>query len=476
MEFFRRNIRRTRVRLTLAYSAVFLVVAAVLAVAFWLAFQHVEYTSLDDSLAGQARSLLAGLDLTNGRVTFNGNDALPGQSSQGIAIDAVLLDQSGAVIDRSGTGPAPTLPATLAHDVLARGSVAETLTVAGQGVRLLGQRVDIAPGQPGVLVLTRPTAELDRALTEAALLLAAVVVALTLVVSLLGHRLARGALAPVRRMAATAHDISEHDLHRRLSLDLPRDELGELAETFNGMLARLESAFATLQRFTADAAHELRAPLTMLRTEMEVSLRRERTPEEYRNSQRTVLAEVERLSRMADQLLMLARADAGALSPAWSAVDMPDLVEEVVERWQPVAQSRGIALSADMRAEGLADGDPELLRRLLDNLLDNALRHTPGGGSVSVVGTRQETGWTVLVSDTGPGVDPQLRATVFERFTRADAARARDGQNGSAGLGLSLCQAIAEVHGGAIELGDSDGGGATFVVTIPQRRGGAGRQ
>jgi heavy metal sensor kinase len=316
--------------------------------------------------------------------------------------------------------------------------------------------------------VTRPARELQDTLLILGLLLAAAVVVLATVVSLLAYHLAGRALRPVRAIAATARDLSQRDLHRRLSLDLPPDELGELGETFNAMLARLDSAFTALQQFTADAAHELRAPLALLRAELEVSLRYPRSPSEYRASQQIALAEVERLNGIADQLLTLARADAGALRPDFEIVDLGDLAEETVERWRPLARSRGVDLSIEVPDEGSAPADPELLRHLLDNLLDNAVRHTPAGGAVLVSVASRDNAWEIVVSDTGPGIPAQQRASIFERFTRGDAARGR--ATGGAGLGLALCRVIAEVHGGSIVL-DGDGPrGATFRVYLPRQR------
>jgi len=268
-------------------------------------------------------------------------------------------------------------------------------------------------------------------------------------------------------MSATAREISEHDLHRRLQLDLPAgDELGELAATFNEMLARLEAAFDGLQRFTADAAHELRAPLALMRTQVDVMLRRERSVEQYQESHRALLAEIERLSRMADQLLLLARADAGALVPRRDELEVRELLEEVIERWRPAAREKGVTLAADLPAEGLLSGDSDLLRRLFDNLIDNALRHTPEGGRVTATAVAEEDTWRIAVRDSGPGVDSELRDRLFERFTRADAARGRD--NGGVGLGLSLCAAIARAHGGSITLeAQTDHAGACFLVRLP---------
>jgi len=230
------------------------------------------------------------------------------------------------------------------------------------------------------------------------------------------------------------------------------------------MLGRLEAAFAALQQFTADAAHELRAPLAVLRAELEVSLAKQRTAAEHVATERVALGEIERLAHIADQLLTLTRADAGALVPDLQPVDLGDLVDETVERWRPLAAEKGVRLSAEVGDEGSTQGDPVLLRRVLDNLLDNGVRHTPQGGTVAVKLALDGARWRIDVSDTGPGVPESVRGTLFERFTRGDVARGRD--TGGAGLGLALCRAIVELHSGTIALGDG-GPGATFVVRLP---------
>jgi signal transduction histidine kinase len=268
-------------------------------------------------------------------------------------------------------------------------------------------------------------------------------------------------------MAATARQISEQDLHRRIALDLPPgDELGDLAATFDGMLARLESAFEGLRRFTADAAHEFRAPLALMRTQVDVMLRRRRSAEEYEASHRSLLTEIERLGRLADQLLLLARADAGALASRREPIDLPEFLEETIERWRPAAQEREVELESQLPLEGEVGGDPDLLRQLMDNLLDNAIRHNPPRGTVAVSAVENNGWWQLAVQDSGSGISPDLKPRLFARFARADGARGRS--TGGAGLGLSLCAAIAEAHGGFISLEDASTGGARFVVRLPR--------
>jgi heavy metal sensor kinase len=440
-------------------------VAVLAAVAFWAVFATLEYASLDGSLGAQAQVLTSTLEDPNGHVDPSAADPLPAVTQAGIAVNAVLFSPAGVPVDHSGQvhDPAAYAPGKLSGSSVLH----ETRRIDGVSQRLLLLPVDFGGGT-GVLVLARPLDELQETLALVGALLAGAVLAIVLVAGGLGYWLAGRALSPVGVMAATARDISEHDLHRRIELHLPPgDELGELAVTFNSMLDRLETAFAGLQRFTADAAHELRAPLALMRAQVDVVLRRDRTPGEYRASHRALLEEIERLSRMADQLLLLARADAGVLQARTEAVDLPELLEGIVERWRPAAVERDVALESELPMEGELRADPELLRRLFDNLLDNALRHTPARGAVRLSASAEDGTWRIAVDDTGPGVAPELRPRLFERFARTDPARGRD--TGGAGLGLSLSAAIATVHGGRISVEEARAGrGARFVVVLPR--------
>jgi signal transduction histidine kinase len=202
-----------------------------------------------------------------------------------------------------------------------------------------------------------------------------------------------------------------------------------------------------------------------MRTEAEVALSRPRTEQQYRASLETILAEAERLGRLADQLVMLARADAGALVAKMTKVNLRDLVDETSARWRPLAAGREVTLVDQVPDEGYVWGDPDLLRRLLDNLIDNALRHSPSGGTIAVSCTLVDSSWDLVVADSGPGVEPAMKPLLFERFARADRARRRD--TGGAGLGLALCAVIAELHNGSISLDDGPGPGARFVVRLP---------
>lgn len=459
--------RQTGVRLALAYSGIFSLVALLAAGALWLVIASVEYSGIDDSLASEARALQPTVASDNGHA-LSGLGA-PGDTSGtagGVGIAAFLFDRDANLLDRTGQGPPATDLISIVQRTASSGSaVLQTETVDGIPQRIRASEVVGQSGQTEVLLVVRSLAEANQLLTTTASVLLVGTAVLMVAATVLGYGLARTALRPVREITAAARLLSEHDLHRRIELDLPADELGDLADTFNQMLARLETAFDSLRRFTADAAHELRAPLALIRTEAEVTLNRPRSAAQYQASLATILSEAERLGRMADQLLMLARAEAGALAPQMSDVRLGQLVLDTVGLWLPWAAERGVSLISETADQGSVRGDPDLLRRLLDNLIDNAIRHSPTGGRVVVSSKMVERSWELVVADSGPGIPDAAKAAIFERFSRADQARARE--TGGAGLGLALCQAIAQLHHGSITLEDEPGGGARFLVRLP---------
>lgn len=280
-----------------------------------------------------------------------------------------------------------------------------------------------------------------------------------------GYFLARRALAPVDRITATANDISADRLSRRIEIVNPEDELGALGQTLNRMIERLERSFAEMQRFTADAAHELRTPLAVIRNEAEVALRMRRTPEEYAQVLENLLEEVNRLSQMAEQLLFLSRQDAGLHPSVREEVAGDGLLRDVAVNMQLVAQEKGIELSLGENAPCLLVSDPRQLRRVLYNLLDNAIKYTQAGGQVVLTGVVEGGIWSVTVKDTGVGIEAEHLPHIFDRFYRVDSARSGDGSG--AGLGLSICRSIIHGFGGRITLTSMPGQGTTLLVAFP---------
>jgi heavy metal sensor kinase len=280
-----------------------------------------------------------------------------------------------------------------------------------------------------------------------------------------GYWLSRRALAPVDRLTVAALDISAARLDRRVSVLNPDDELGRLARAFNGMIERLERSFDEIRRFTADAAHELRTPLAVLRNEAEVTLRADRPPEQYRQVLENQLEEIGRLTRLAEELLFLCREDAGLERAVRQPVRIDQILEQLVGQLQTAAQARELTLALDDIPACVVSSDPDRLRRLFFNLLDNALKYTLPNGTVRISGAPRRDRIEVVVSDSGVGIPAEHLPRVCERFYRVDPSRSRaiDG----AGLGLAICRAIVEAHGGKLQIESAPGAGTRVTVSLP---------
>jgi heavy metal sensor kinase len=280
-----------------------------------------------------------------------------------------------------------------------------------------------------------------------------------------GWLLARRALSPVDHMTRSAQRISGEHLTERLLETGTGDELDRLARTLNEMLTRLDESFRQVRQFSADASHELQTPLTILKGEIEVALRSGRTPEEYQGVLTSSLEEIERISRLVEGLLLLARADSGVLRMDHKPVAVHELVAEVAAQMQKMADDQGVSLHLEKLTPVTLCGDREQLFRLLLNLMDNAIKYTPAGGRVTVSLHADASQALISVTDTGIGLSEAEQAQIFTRFYRAAQARSQSG--GGAGLGLCIAQSIAEAHGGKIQVHSSPGQGSTFTVALP---------
>jgi signal transduction histidine kinase len=251
-----------------------------------------------------------------------------------------------------------------------------------------------------------------------------------------------------------------------------QDELSELAGVVNGLLERLESAFAQQRRFMADASHELRTPVAVLRTEADVTLSRpHRTEAEYRDSVAVMRDSARRLGRIVDDLFLLARADAGHLPIRREPLYLEEVVDDAARAVRVLAQERGVRVELLPFEDSPFDGDADLLGRVMLNLLDNAVKHSPQGGTVTLALTRVAREYRITVTDEGPGIAADAQPHIFERFFRADKARSRGGaeDTSGAGLGLAIGRWIAEAHGGRLDLVRSSVRGTEFRLTLPAR-------
>ncbi|MFH1763046.1 MAG: ATP-binding protein [Gemmatimonadota bacterium] len=318
-----------------------------------------------------------------------------------------------------------------------------------------------------VLQVAAPLGARDRMLQTATLVLLLILVTVAALTFSGAWWLAGRAVQPVNRIVDQAEAIAAGSPQRSIEAFANTLEYQRLVQVLNRMLGRLDAALEAQKRFTADASHELRTPLTVLRGEMEVALRRDRTPEEYTRVLRTSLEETERLSRLAEDLLTLTRSEAGAQRLLLQKDDLADRVRHAVDRFARQAEQKGVEIQGPAQGGVWVEADPDLLERVIWNLLGNALKFTPSGGRVDVQVRREEGNIVLAVMDSGPGIPPGTLESVFDRFFRIDEARTPGAETSGTGLGLAIVKAIVELHGGTVSAGNRSVGGAVFRVTLP---------
>jgi two-component system OmpR family sensor kinase len=278
----------------------------------------------------------------------------------------------------------------------------------------------------------------------------------------IGYWLAGRALVPLVTVASALAEIKPRDLSRRLLLAPIDDELGRLIRAINALLERVEHASAAERRFAADAAHELRTPLAVLRIGIEVVLRRERTAAEYARALNMALRDAATVCALADDLLAITRLDQ-ELSLSRELIDLRGLAEEVIDAIEPLTASKRLRIETDLPPAASVQGNRDHLRRVMINLLDNALKFTPEEGRIGIALESHNGSVELRIADSGPGIDKDDLPFIFERFFRGRSGRNESGK----GLGLSLCREIVELHGGAIRATNQPGGGTEFVVMLP---------
>lgn len=458
-------LRTTRGRLTFISVAILAIAFTLADAAIYLAFTYAQNNELDAQLRAEAVLVAAQLRVVDGKVTYAGGD-LPHETPGGLAVDVAVIGEGGVLDSTPGQPLGPATLERLASGVQSTGRAGPPSNIADvQGFvrRVYATPVKAAPGI--VLVASMPTGQVGGSVGRAMALVAALSIGALVIVAILIHTLVGRVLRPVSTIASLAESLSERELHRRIEVSAPDDELGQLVATFNRMLARLERSFNTLRRFTADASHELRAPLALMSTEVEMTLGRERSPAEYRRTLELVEAELSGMAGLVERLLLLARADGGQLTARLEELDVADFLHETGQRWEALAASRKVKVAVEAPDAGTAIADLGLTRRILDNLIDNAAKNSPSGGTVTIRADREAGWWVLEVADEGPGIAKEQRELIFERFGQLDTARTRDGSG--VGLGLALGLAFARVQGGSLELADHHGSGAVFQLRLP---------
>ncbi|MCI0663764.1 MAG: ATP-binding protein [Acidobacteria bacterium] len=461
----RAQVNSFRAKLTLQWLLVFGILLAVTLVGVYFGLRRSLYQSLEDSLHTLAGTEVAS-SMDQPTVHLHPIESSAIINSRHIEKYVQILTPEYTVINQSKqlSSLKPLVSREAVNSALAGRAVLTEVDL--NGVKGLGLSVD-AYGQY-VFVVAVPLTHIEdtlAALRSTLLIVGLIMLATT---ALVGYRLATIALRPVDLMTQRAQLIGRDHLKARLAEPETDDELSRLARVLNEMLDRLYQIIESHQRFAADASHELRSPLTSLHGRLELALRRTRTPEEYRTIIVNCLGEVERLTRLAEDLLELARSDAQPLDLDLTETELKPLVEQEVSRLHPMAESRHVTLTSQIDPALTVIADEMRLRRVLGNLLSNAIQYSkPEGGQVTVTAGNGGNEVWIEISDDGVGIEAEQQQYIFERFWRADKARCI--QNGSTGLGLAICREIVHAHGGQIKVSSLPRRGSTFRVCFPLR-------
>lgn len=454
-----------RVRLTLWYAGVLALSLIAFALVIYYAAGNIFHERQDESLRSTAQTVASAyveeLGETHSQITAGAlvlaEIIFPNRY-------VLLTDNTGKPIASSAnlSGSTIAIPASVLAEARARGF--GHATISGLRVAVVPLSADQTLGYAAV---AEPLSVVEVGLRELRRDLFAGVLLVLLLASAGGYFLARKSLAPIASMNSQTQRISAENLSARLDVTNSRDELGRLATTINALLARLENSFQQQQRFIADASHELRTPLAVLRGETEVALGKRRSVDEYQQSLSLIQDEAERLSHLVEDLFILAGQPIDMrMALSQERVSLNDAIRDCGRAARVLATRKGVQLKLQDDFPSLAvNGDEELIKRMLLNLLDNAVKYTPEGGEISLALARQNGNAEIVVRDTGIGIPETDQSRVFDRFFRVDKARAR--ALGGAGLGLSIAQWIVEVHGGEIGVASAPGEGSTFTVRLP---------
>lgn len=445
-----------RARLTLIFASA---MAVVLAATGFLLYDHLA-TSLDGTLNQGLRARAADVAALVVQADTGLRDSRPGSYGGSGSGFAQVLDSGGRVFDQTpGLPQAPLLDAAQLKRARQATLLVRSARSAGDEVRLLASPVS-AQGQRLVVVVGAPLGLRNEALSGLRNeLLVGGPIAL-LLASFIGYLVAAAALRPVERMRVRANTISDRHLAERLPVPRTRDEIGRLGETLNAMLARIEDGVTRERGFLADASHELRTPLSLLRAEVELALEAPHTNDELLLALRSIGEETDRLSQLAEDLLLLNRIDDGLLPLRTEPILVDELFDGVATRFQRRAEETGRLIEAAGRGL-IVTADRLRLEQALGNLVENALRH--GAGTIRLVATEHERSLEIHVTDEGCGIPAGFAPKAFERFSRAKEAR----NSAGAGLGLAIVKAIAEAHGGTVAIAKTPKGGADIGLSLP---------
>jgi heavy metal sensor kinase len=450
-----------RVRLTLLFAAIQVVFLAVLAITVHWVFGRELMRELDQGLRDKAEALTAAYEIKNGIVEVEMDEHL--RDTLWVDSLAQILKPDGTVLFQNQFGAKTRLPGPPEANA-SEGAVFYVARVPDRGESRCVWRTDQRYSSPVIIAIGTSLKQLRHEQAELLRIMLLASSGMVLTSGVVGWLVIGRLLRPLGAMASKTRRITADHLHDRLAVANPHDEIGQLATTLNVMMERLHSSFDQMRRFTSDASHELRTPLTCMRSELEVALTQSRSPDEYRDVLGSMLEEIDRLTRLSDALLTLARLDSGRVTLQNEAVDLNELLVEAADRIRVQADAKGAELHIDAGSTSCrVKGDHRLIEQAFLNLMDNAIKY--GGTRIQVRLSREEGAVVVTVQDSGSGIPAEHLEHLFERFYRVDKSRSRE--LGGAGLGLSLAKQYVELHGGSISVSSVAGVGTTFTARFP---------
>jgi heavy metal sensor kinase len=448
-------LKSIKFRLTVWYLIAIVLLLIVFGMVAYFMLSKTLYRNLDESLRARVAELEGSITVKDNQIIFE----------EKISDLILIYDANGALLQRLGPNVRFSKIEEMVQQALfGRSSFLTAPTTEGQNVRLYASPFNLDSRTRVAIIVGRLTRENQDMLSIFRVVIFYSALAVLILAGVGGTFLANRTLKPVEHITDIAREIGAGDLSRRIDVR-SEDEMGRLAATLNWMIGRLEEAFQKQRQFAADASHELRTPLAIIQAESSLALDRRRTQAEYRRSLDLVSQEVGYMSDIIGKLLLLAREDAGSEPTNLQEVNVKDLLTELSADVETLAQEKGVAFGLGPLDNLTVKGDRFKLRQLLLNILENAIRYTPSGGTVSSSLARRNGNAVVSVSDTGIGIPAEDLPFIFDRFYRVDKARSR--ADGGMGLGLAIANSIAKLHGGQIEVESEVGKGTTFRILLP---------
>jgi heavy metal sensor kinase len=452
-----------RWRLTFWYATFLALALLLFGTAIYFAVRHEIYDSFEEELHNRTTAAQSAVNTESPNISVD-STAVANLRDDEHFIRLLTSDGEVIVDTSSDVGVPPPDPALIA-DVVAGNERSSKVEGAEGRFWVIATPIYRGDTVAGVLEVGSSSEDEDdllKVLLVSLLVAAPVVLALA---SLGGYALAGRALRPVAEITELAQNISGERLDARIDLDLPDDELGRLARTFDAMLARIEDTFERQRQFTGDAAHELRTPLTLLRSQVDITLSRARSADEYRDALVAIDGDIDRLTGLVTTLLLLARTDTGKLVIDRVPFRIDETIRSLLDQYAPQAHSSGIELVRETTPDTV-EGDEGLIFQVLINLLDNSFAHASTGGRIAIGNRNDGRTSEIWVDDDGAGISQEHLPRVFDRFYRVDTGRTR--RDGGTGLGLAISKAIVEVHDGTIRMASSPGQGTRVTLTLPK--------